>query len=147
MKLSVEVGLGPIHIVLDGDPTRPFQKGHSTPIFCPCLLWQMAGWIKMSLGTEVDLDPGDIVRWGHRSLPPQKKDGTAPPILTHVLCPNSCIDQDASWCGGRPRPRPRCVTWGPSSPLPKKGHSSPNFRPMSIVAKRLDGPRCHLVRR
>ena len=27
---------------------------------------------------------------------------------------------------GRPRPRPRCVTLGPSS-LPKKGHSSPQF--------------------
>jgi len=29
---------------------------------------------------------------------------------------------------------------------PKKGHSSPpNFRPMSVVAKRRDGSRCHLV--
>ena len=31
---------------------------------------------------------------------------------------------------------------------PQKGGHSPNFRPiMSIVAKRLDGSRCHLVRR
>ena len=31
---------------------------------------------------------------------------------------------------------------------PKTGaQPPPNFRPMSIVAKRLDGPRCHLVRR
>ena len=39
-------------------------------------------------------------------------------------------------------------TWEPSS-LPKKwgGHSPTNFWPMSIVAKRLDGSRCHLVRR
>jgi len=38
------------------------------------------------------------------------------------------------------------VRWAPISP--KKGHSSPHFRPMSkIVAKRLDGSRCHLVRR
>jgi len=50
---------------------------------------QTAGRIKMPLGTEVGLDPGD------------------------------------------------CVRWGPSSPLPeKRGHSSPNFLPMSIVAER-----------
>jgi len=29
--------------------------------------------------------------------------------------------------------------------LPKKGAEPPNFRSMSIVAKRLDGSRCHLV--
>jgi len=29
---------------------------------------------------------------------------------------------------------------------PKKGHT-PNFRPMSTVAKQLDGSRCHLVGR
>ena len=103
---------------------------------------------------------------------------------------SSWMDQDATWYGCRPRPRPHCVRWGPSSPplkgaqphflahvycdqtagwikmplgtelglgsghmaldgdpapLPsKKGAKSPNFRPMSIVAKRLDGSRCHL---
>jgi len=31
------------------------------------------------------------------------------------------------------------------APLPKRGQSSPNFRPMSIVATRLDGSRCQLV--
>jgi len=35
---------------------------------------------------------------------------------------------------------------GDSAPLPK-GHSHPNFRPMSVVAKWLDGSRCLLVRR
>ena len=44
-----------------------------------------------------------------------------------VLWPNSWMDQDATWHGGRPRPRPHCVSWGPSSPSPK-GHSpSPQF--------------------
>jgi len=28
---------------------------------------------------------------------------------------------------------------------PLKGHSTPSFRPMSVVAKRVDGLRCHLV--
>ena len=57
----------------------------------------MVGWIKVPLGTNVGLSPGDFV-----------------------------LDGD------------------PVS-LPKKGAESPNFRPMFIVAKRLDGLRCHLV--
>jgi len=35
------------------------------------------------------------------------------------------MDQDETWHGGRPRPRPHCVRWEPSSP-PQKGHS-PQF--------------------
>jgi len=60
-----------------------------------------------------------------------------------VLWRNGWMDQDETWHGGRPRPRPHCIRWGPtcSSSLPKRG----NFRPMSLVAKRLDGSRCHLV--
>ena len=34
----------------------------------------------------------------------------------------------------------------PASPPPKGHGPSPNFRRMSIATKRLDGPRCHLVR-
>jgi len=32
----------------------------------------------------------------------------------------------------------------PAPPL-QKGHRAPNFRPMIVVAKRLDGLTCHLV--
>jgi len=35
---------------------------------------------------------------------------------------------------------------GDPAPPKKKVQSPPNFRPMSIVAKRLDGSRCHLIR-
>jgi len=35
-----------------------------------------------------------------------------------------------------------CVRWGPNSP---KREQTPNFRPMSIVAKRLGGSRWHLA--
>ena len=39
MKLGTQVGLGPGHIVLDGDPAPPSPKGHSPhPIFGPYLL-------------------------------------------------------------------------------------------------------------
>ena len=58
---------------------------------------------------------------------------TAPPIFgLCLLWPNAWMDQDVTWYVGRPRSRPHCVRWGPSS-LPKKGTAS-SFRPMSIVA-------------
>jgi len=31
------------------------------------------------------------------------------------------MDEDATWYGSRPRPRPHCIRRGPSSP--RKGHS------------------------
>jgi len=34
---------------------------------------------------------------------------------------------------------------GDPAPLPKKRAEPPNFRPIFIVAKRLDASRCHLV--
>ena len=55
------------------------------------------------------------------------------------------MDQDATWYGGRPQTRLYCARWGPSFLSGKKGGASPNFRPMSIVAKRPHGSRCHLV--
>jgi len=92
MKLGTQVGLGPGHIVLDGDPAPPPPKGHSPPIFGP-----------------------------------------------YLLRPNGCMDQHVTWYGARPRPRRLCVRWGPSSPPPKGGGAPlPNFRPISIVTKRLD---------
>ena len=38
MPLSTEVGLSSGDIVFDRDPA-PTKKGHSLPIFSPCLLW------------------------------------------------------------------------------------------------------------
>jgi len=104
------------------------------------------------------------------------------------------MEPNATWYGGRPRPRSHCVRWewDPATHLPKvaqqplhffvhvycgqragwikmpigtevclgprhivldgnpashkKGYNpSPNFLPMSAVAKRLDELRCHLV--
>ena len=39
MPLGVEVGLGPGHIVLDGDPASVPKNGTEAPIFGPSLLW------------------------------------------------------------------------------------------------------------
>jgi len=57
--------------------------------------------------------------------------------------PNVWMDQDETWRAGRPRLRSHYVRWGLSSP--EKGHSTPTVRPMSVVAKRLDRSRCHLI--
>jgi len=62
-----------------------------------------------------------------------------------LLWPNGWIHQDVTWYAARPQPRRFCVRWGPSQ-RPKKGAEPlPNFWPISIVAKRLDASRCHLV--
>jgi len=91
MKLGTQVGLGPGHILLDGDPaTRP-QRGTAPQFSAHISCGQMAAWIKMSLGMEFGLGPGDFVLDGDPVPPPQK------------------------------------------------GSTAPNFRPMFIVAKRLDG--------
>jgi len=45
----------------------------------------------------------------------------------YLLRPNGCMDQYVTWYGARPRPRRLCVVWGPRSPLPKRGRSSPKF--------------------
>jgi len=83
------------------------------------------------------------VRWGTSSPSPK---GAQPPIFgPYLLRPNDCMVQDVTWYGARPRPRRLCVRWDPV-PVPQKGAKPlPNFRPISIVAKRLDGSRCHLV--
>ena len=49
MKLGMQVGLGPGHIVLDGDRAPP-PKGHSPQFSAHICCVQMAGWIMMPLG-------------------------------------------------------------------------------------------------
>jgi len=82
------------------------------------------------------------VRWGPSSPSPK---GAQPPIYgPYQLRPNGCMDQDVTWHGARPRPRRLCIRWGPRSP-PQKGAEAPNFRPVFIVAKRLDGCNFYLA--
>jgi len=180
MKLGMQVGLGSGHIVLDGDAATPPQ--FSAHICCG----QMAAWIKMPLGMEVGLNQGDFVLDGDPA--PLPKNWWCHPIFdARLLWPNGCMDQNATWYGGRPRPTRHCVRWGtyspplkrhrpqfsanvlrrgqtarwtkmppwyggrlrpgqlyvrwgPNYPQKKMAHPVlPNFWPISIVAKRLDG--------
>jgi len=96
----------------------------------------------MSLGMEVGLSPGDFVLDADPAPLPNK--GWSPQFLAHVFC-----GQTAAWIkmplgtevdlGLRD-----IVLDGEPAPAPLKGHSPhPNFWPMSVVAKRLDGSRCH----
>ena len=114
-----------------GGGASPPQKKKLAHVYCG----QMAGWIKMALGLL-------CVRWGPSSSP---KRGRSPsPIFgPFLLWPNGWMHQDATWYGDRPQPRGLCVRWGLSHSSKRGG--APNFRPMSIAAKRLYGSRRHLV--
>jgi len=85
----------------------------------------MDEWIKMTLGTKVGLDPGDITLDGDPAPPPKKGDTAAPHFLAHVLWLTGWMDQDATWYGGLPQPSPHRVRWGSSSP--KSGTAAPHF--------------------
>jgi len=41
-----------------------------------------------------------------------------PGCLWRRIVAKRCMDQDETWHGCRPQPRPHCVTWGPSSTAP-----------------------------
>ena len=92
----------------------------------------------MPLGFEVGLSPGDFVLDGD-TAPPQKGDG-APKFSVHVYC-----GQTAGWIkmalGMEVGLGPNDIVLdGDQAPLPQKGAEPPlQFRPMSIVAKQLDG--------
>jgi len=60
IKLDRQLGLGPGHTVLDGDPAPP--KGTQCPHFSAYVYYgKTAGSIKMPLRREVGLGQGDIV--------------------------------------------------------------------------------------
>ena len=61
MKLGMQVGFGPGHIVLDGDPAPSPPKGHSRQFLARVYCGQTALRIKMPIGMEVGLGPGDVV--------------------------------------------------------------------------------------
>jgi len=125
MALGMEVGLGPIHIVLDGDAAPLPKTGGRVPNFRPIFI----------VAKRLDESGCHLV-------------GAEPPIFGPSLSwPNGWMHQDATWFGGRPRPTRHCVRCGPSYPQKKGTPTPPNFWPMSIVAKWLDRSRRRLVRK
>ena len=108
-------------------PIAPLSlKGHRPLIFGQCPLWPNGWWTKMPLGMEVGLGPGDFVFDGDPATP--RKKGTwahAPHPLfgSCLLWSNGWMDEDATFYGRRPRPRPQCIRRDPI--FPRNGHSRP----------------------
>ena len=133
MALGMEVGLGPVHIVLDSN-TAPLPKKEAEPpqfsahFYCG----QTAGCTKMPLGMAVGLSPGKFVLDG--DTVPSPKRGRRPQIFGPCLLRSNCwMDQDATWHEDRPQPRRLCVRWGPSLPPHKRGGAlSPIFGPFLL---------------
>jgi len=77
-----------------GTQLPPPPKGHSHPQFSAHIsCGQMAALIKLSLGMELGLGPGDFVLEGTPLSLPQKGGGAEPPQLSaHVYC-----GQTAGW--------------------------------------------------
>ena len=111
-------------------PMSPPPKGHSPPIFWPMPI--VPKWLDGSR-CHLVLRPY-CARW-RPSSPPQKR-GQSPQFFAHVYC-----GQMAAWIS---IPLGMSVGLYPghivlSSLSPKQGGTAPNFRPMFVVAKRLDG--------
>ena len=139
MKLGTKVGLSPGHIVLDGDPAPPPQRGTFPQLSAHVCCGQAAGWIKLPLGMKVYLGPGDIVLHGDPSpLPlPKKMRRQQPPIFGPCIVAKR-LDGSiyATLYEGRRRPRRHCVRWRPSFPQKRGTAPTPSFWPTFIVAKR-----------
>ena len=87
MAIGMEVGLGPGHIVLDGEPARLPKKGGTGPQFSANVrCGQTTEWTKVALGMEVDLGPGDLVFDGDPATPRTEGTPTTTQFLTHVYC-------------------------------------------------------------
>jgi len=71
-----------------GTQLRLPQKGAEPPpqflahVYCG----QTAGWIKVALGIEVGLGPGNIVLDGDTAPIPQNRDRPPSQFLAHVYC-------------------------------------------------------------
>jgi len=87
---------------------------------------QTVGWIKMKPGMQVALGPGHTVLDRDPASPPQKGHSLPPIFGPYLLRPNSWMDQDAAWFGGRPLPRPLC--WmGTQIPSQRRGGTEPQI--------------------
>ena len=83
----------------------------------------MAGWIKMPLGIEVGLGPGDFVLEEDPAPTPQKGDRPPPIFGPCLLWPNGWMDQDTTWYEAQ-------TTLLHGDPDPPTNRDTGNFRPV-----------------
>jgi len=127
MPLGMEVGLSPGDFVLDGDPATPSQKGG------------MEFQDGISRGGRPWSDP-HCARWEHS--PPPKKGAERPQFSVHLYCGQTagCIKMPLGMeVGLGLRDIVFDVMWTYLPPEKSAHPPSPNFWPMSIVAKWMDG--------
>ena len=100
----------------------------------------------MPLGTEVGLGLRDIVLDGNPAAPSLK--GHSSQFSSNIRCDQTAgLTKITLGMEVGLVPGDFAFDRDPATPRKKSTPTSPNFWPMSIVAKRLDGSRCHLVRR
>jgi len=116
---------------------KRFALCYLTAVLSVTLMYcgQMVGWIKMPLGMEVGLGPGHIVLDGEWEWdpPPPRKRGAHPANFRPMSVVAKRLDGSGyHLVGTQACPRRRCVRWGLSSPH-GKGHVSPPalFIPLS----------------
>jgi len=119
-------------------PRSSPQKGREDPQFSAHVYCgQTAKWIKTPLGAEVGLVPDDIMLDRHPAPPPERGRSAPPQFSVHVYCGQraACIKMALGVeVGLGPG---HIVVDGVYSYPPQKRGRAPNFRPMSIAAKRL----------
>jgi len=99
MKLGTPVGLGPRHIVLDGNPAPPSQRGTAAPHFSVAAKWlhgSRCHLVRRQASAEATVLDGDP------ASPPPKGGGAPKKFRPCLLWPNGWMDQDGTWHGGRP---------------------------------------------
>jgi len=96
-------------------PSSPSPKREQPPILANIRCGQTVGWTKMPLDMEVGLGPGDFAFDGDPA-PPENRAQPPPIFGPCLLWLNRWMDQGATFYGGKPRPRRRCIRWGRSSP-------------------------------
>ena len=141
MPLPTEVDHGRGHIVLDGDPALSSKTGgKALRLSAHVYHGQTARPIKIPLRMEIGLVPGRIVL--HEDPAPLK--GAQPPLFGPCLLwtISACIKMPL---GTEVGVGPGNIVLDADPASPNKWHSTPTFRPMSIVAKPLDASRSHSV--
>ena len=148
LVLGMEVGLSPSDFVLHGDPVLFPQKGaEPPPNFRPIsIVAKRLDASRCHLVLMLVTSQGTFVLDGDPVPVPKKGVEPSPQFSAHFYCGQTagCIKMPL---GMEIASAHATVLDGDPDPYPKRGGAPPSFRPTSIVAKRLHGSRCHLVRR
>ena len=127
-----------------GTQLRP-KKGDTAPNFRLMYILWPNGWMDEDGNFSRRLASAQATLcWMGTQLPLSKR-GHSPHFLARIY-----YGQTAGWIkmalGVEVGLSPGYIVLdGDPAPIPNKGTESRNFRPISIVAKRLDASRCHLV--